>query len=155
MVQVQVNVVLVLTNASALEDLLGHGPGDDVPGGQVLGSGCVSLHKPLAQAVSQDSALSSAALGHEAAGAVDSGGVELDELEVLHGQALADDHGAAVAGAGVRGGAGLIGSAVAAGGEAGVAGPDSVDGAVGDVHAHDAPWNDAGNFTCRRPGRRR
>mmetsp|Transcript_15598 Transcript_15598/g.21318 ORF Transcript_15598/g.21318 Transcript_15598/m.21318 type:complete len:375 (-) Transcript_15598:215-1339(-) len=137
-VEVQVNVVLLGPDAAPLAYLHGHGARHDVPGGQVLGRGRVPLHEALPFAVAEDAALAAAALGDEAARAVDAGGVELHELGVLVGEAGPQRHGVAVAGAGVRGGAAEVGSAVAAGGEHGVLGADAVDGAVFHVQRNHA-----------------
>ena len=75
----------------------------------------VALHEALALGVGQIAALAARALGDQAAGAVDAGRVELHELHVLQRQAGAQHHRVAVAGAGMRRGAGEIGAAVAAG----------------------------------------
>ena len=116
-VQVQEDMVLVRTDAAAFADLDGHGPADHVARGQVLHRRGVALHEALALGIGQVAAFAAGALGDQAAGAVDAGGVELHELHVLQRQAGAQHHGVAVAGAGVRGGAGEVGAAIAAGGE--------------------------------------
>ena len=66
------------------------------------------LHEALPLRVAQDAALAAAALGDQAAGAIDAGGVELHKLEVLQGQSGARHHGVAVTlkGVGGRGGVG-------------------------------------------------
>lgn len=71
--------------------------------------------KRFAVAVAQDAAFAAHALGDQAAGAVDAGRVELHELHVLHREASAQRHAAAVAGAGMRGGRREIRAAVATG----------------------------------------
>jgi hypothetical protein len=113
--QVQVDVVLLRADAAALPDLQRHGAGDDVAGRQVLRRRRVALHEALALGIGEVAALAARAFGHQAAGAVDAGRVELHELVVLQRQAGAQHHPAAVAGAGMGGGAGEIGAAVAAG----------------------------------------
>ena len=90
----------------------------------------VALHEALALGVGEIAALAARAFGDQAAGAVDAGRVELDELHVLQRQPGAQHHGVAVAGAGVGGGAGEIGAAVAAGREDRHVGAEAVDGAV-------------------------
>ena len=65
-------------------------------------------------------------------------GMELHELHVLQRQAGAQHHGVAVAGAGVRGGAGEIGAAVAAGGEDRHVGAEAMQLALGQVERDDA-----------------
>ena len=138
MLEVQMNVVLLRPDAAALADLDGHGAADDVARGQVLGVRRIALHEALALGVREVAALAARALGDQAAGAVDAGGMELDELHVLQRQAGAQHHGVAVAGAGVGGGAGEIGAAVAAGGQHGHLGAEAVDGAVVQVPRDDA-----------------
>ena len=99
--EMQMNMVLLGANAAAFANLDRHRARDDVTGSQVLGVGRVALH----EGVRQIAALAAHALGDQAAGAVDPGRVELDELHVLHGQPGAQHHAAAIAGAGVRRGA--------------------------------------------------
>lgn len=67
----QENVIFTLAHAAALPDLHGHGARHNVSGGQVLGAGGVPLHEALALGVAQDATLASAALGDQAARAVD------------------------------------------------------------------------------------
>ena len=64
--------------------------------------------------------------------------MELDELHVLQRQPGAQHHGVAVAGAGVRRGAGEIGAAIAAGRQDRLVGAEAVDRAVLDAQRHDA-----------------
>mmetsp|Transcript_96763 Transcript_96763/g.301817 ORF Transcript_96763/g.301817 Transcript_96763/m.301817 type:complete len:694 (-) Transcript_96763:27-2108(-) len=132
-VQVQVDVVLVGAHTTALAHLQGHRAAHDVPGGQVLRRRRVARHEGFTLTVAEDSALPTAALCEKAARRKDAGGVELHELQVLHGQPGARRHGAAVARAGVRGGAGLVGPAEAARGDDRGVRPEAVDGAV--LHA--------------------
>ena len=120
MMQLQEDVVLVGAATATLVNLDGHRPRHDVPGGQVLGDRCVPLHEALTLAVDEVSTLAPAPLGHQAPGTVDSGGVELDELHVLVGEAGPGDHGGGVTGAGVCGGGGEVGLASSAAGQNGV-----------------------------------
>ena len=129
-VQLQVNVILLRSTASTLSDLNGHGPTDNVSGGQVLGDRGVSLHEPLALTVDEVTSLASAALSHEAASAVDTGWVELDKLHVLVGEPGPADHGGAVTSAGVGRGGGEVRLARTASGHDRVLGAEPVDGAV-------------------------
>ena len=48
MAELEVDVVFVRTDTTTFSDLHCHGTGDDVSTGKILGSGCVSLHEPLA-----------------------------------------------------------------------------------------------------------
>jgi len=68
--------------------------------------------------------------GDQAAGAIDTGGVELDELHVLKRQPLTRDHAVAVAGAGMSGRGTEIGATVAAGRQNGGLGVEQVQCAV-------------------------
>ena len=137
-VQMQVDVILLGTDAPSLPNFHRHGPTNDVATGQILGTGRVPFHEPLALGVAEDATLSTTTLGDETAGTVDAGGVELDELGVLIGQAGAHGHGIAISGAGVGGRAGEVGPAVSAGGQDGVLGVDAMDGAVLHVEGGDA-----------------
>ena len=119
MVEVQEDVVLLLADAAAFADLDGHRARDHVARGEILGGRRIALHEALALGIDEIAALAARAFGDEAAGAVDSGRVELDELHVLQRQAGAQRHRAAVAGVGVGAGAGMIDAAIAAGGEDG------------------------------------
>ena len=123
-------MVLELADAAALADLDGHGARDDVARGEILGGGRVALHEALALGVDEIGALPARAFGDQAAGAVDAGRMELHEFHVLQRQAGAQHHGVAVAGAGMRRGAGEIGAPVAAGGEDRHIGAETVDRAV-------------------------
>ena len=62
-VELQENVILLRSTASTLADLDRHGTRHNVPGGQILGHRGIPLHEPLALAVDEVSALSSAPLG--------------------------------------------------------------------------------------------
>ena len=130
MVEVQVDVVLLLADAAALADFDGHRARDHVARGEILGGRRIALHEALAFGIDQIAALAARAFGDEAARAVDAGRMELDELHVLQRQAGAQRHGAAVAGAGMRRGAGGIGAAIAAGGQDGGLGAEAVQRAV-------------------------
>mmetsp|Transcript_131730 Transcript_131730/g.294772 ORF Transcript_131730/g.294772 Transcript_131730/m.294772 type:complete len:486 (-) Transcript_131730:56-1513(-) len=132
-VQVEVDVVLVRAHAAALADLQCHRAAHHVARCEVLGSGCITRHEWLPLAVPQDAALAPATLGEEAACRENARGVELHELEVLHGQSSTACHGTAIPGASVGRSAGLVGPAEAAGGDDGGVGPEAVDGAV--LHA--------------------
>ena len=117
MVEVQEDVVLLLADAAAFADFDGHRARDHVARGEVLGGGRIALHEALALGVDEIAAFAARAFGDETARAVDAGRVELDELHVLQRKAGAQHHAAAVAGAGMRRGAGGIGAAIAAGRE--------------------------------------
>ena len=138
MLDVQLDVVLVRAAAAAFADLDGHRAADDVARGEVLGRRRIALHEALAARVGDVAALAAHALGDQAAGAVDAGRMELDELEVLQRQAGAQHHGAAVAGAGMGRGRRRIDAAVAAGRQHHLVGAEAVDRAVVEVPGHHA-----------------
>ncbi len=123
-------MVLLLADAAALADFDGHGARDHVARCEVLGRRRVALHEALALGIGEIAAFPARAFGDQAARAVDAGGVELDEFHVLEGQAGAQHHGIAVAGAGVGRSAREIGAPVTAGRENGHMGAETVDGAV-------------------------
>ena len=83
MIEVQENVILFLADAAAFADLHGHGAGDDVARGEVLGRGRVALHEALALGIDQITAFAARALGDQAAGRINAGRVELNELHIL------------------------------------------------------------------------
>ena len=136
--QVQVDVVALRTDAAPLADLDRHRAADHVAGRQVLGIRRIAFHEALAGGVPEDAALAPHALGDQAAGAVDAGRVELHELHVLQRQPGAKHHAAAVARAGVGGRAGKIGAAVAARRDDGHVGAEAVQGPAGHVERHHA-----------------
>ena len=138
MLQVQVDMVGFRPDAPALANLDGHGAGDDIARGQVLGAWGIALHEALALGIGQITALAPGALGDQAAGAVDAGRVELDELHVLQAEAGAQHHGVAVARAGMGRGAGEIRPAVAAGRQHRHLAEEAVDRAVGQAPRDDA-----------------
>ena len=130
MIEVQIDVVFLLADAAAFADLDGHRARNHVAGGEVLGGGSIALHEALAFGIDEIAALAAGALGDEAARPVDAGRMELHELHVLQRQAGTQRHRAAVAGAGVRRGAGSVGAAVAAGRQDRGLGAESVQRAV-------------------------
>ena len=123
-------IVAVRPASPALAHLDGRGAADNVARGQVLGRGGVTLHEALALGIGEIAPLSAHALGDQAAGAIDAGGVELDELHVLERQPGPQDHAIAVPRAGMGGRTGEIGAAVTAGSEYRHLAPEPVHGAV-------------------------
>ena len=138
MVEVQVDVVLLGAHAAPLADLDRHRARDHVARGQVLGVRGVALHEALAVGIGEIAALAARALGDQHAGAIDAGRVELHELHVLQRQAGAQHHGVAVAGLGVRAGAGEIGAAIAAGRQNRLLGAEAMQRAVLQAQRDDA-----------------
>ena len=136
-VEVEVDVILEGTDTASLADFHGHGTGDDITAGEILGGGGVSLHETLTLRVSEDTTFSSATLGHEATDTVDTGGVELDELGILDGDTGSHGHGGTITSAGVGGGGAEVATTVTTGGDDGVLGVEAVDGAVFKAEGHD------------------
>ena len=114
MMQMEVNMVLFGADSPTLEDLDSHGPGNDVSRSKILSSWGVSLHESFTFSVPKDSTFSSAALSNEAATAIDTCRVELDELGVLDGKPSSGSHATTIACASVGGCAREVGSAVSA-----------------------------------------
>src|ERR1700730_6865272 len=115
MLKVQMDVVLVLADAAPLADFDGHRARYHIARRKVFYRRRIALHETLALGIGEVTAVAPRAFGNEAACTVNSRGMELDELHVLQGKPCAQHHGVAVAGAGVRRGAGEISPAVAAG----------------------------------------
>ncbi len=126
-VEVEIDVVLELADATSFADLHGHGAGDDVAAGKILGRRGVALHEALALGVGEIAAFTTRSLGDQAAGAIDAGRVELNELHILQGKTGAQHHGIAVTGAGMGRGTGEIGAAVTAGRQHCLVGAEAVD----------------------------
>ena len=76
-------------------------------------------------------------LGDETASAIDTGRVELHELEILERETGARDHGVTVTRASVCGRAGEVRASVTAGGEDGLVRTEAVQGAVLHVERDD------------------
>ena len=137
MVQVQVNVVIVGTHTTALQDLHGHRAGHDVTRGQILSSGRIAFHEALTFTVPKDTAFTSAALGHQATSAIDSSWVELDKFWVFDWESSSGDHTAAITSACVSTSAREVGSTVATSGKDSLVSLHSVNGTIGHVVSHD------------------
>ncbi len=131
----QEDVILLRADAAAFADFDGHGAGDDVARGEILGRRRIALHEALARGIDQIGAFAARAFGDQHAGAVNAGRMELHEFHVLERQAGAQHHGIAVAGLGMRAGAGGIGAAIAAGGEDRHLRREAVDRAVVEIDA--------------------
>ena len=128
--EMQVDVILLLADPAALADLDRLGAADHVARGQILLARRVLGHEPLALAVGQIAAFAARAFRDQDARAVDAGRMELDELHVLQRQPGAQHHGAAVARAGMRGGAGLVHASAPARRDDGHVGAEAVDRSV-------------------------
>ncbi len=138
MVQVQIDVIRTLADAASLADFHGHGPRHHVARGQILHGRRIALHEALALGVGEIAALAARALGDQAARSINAGRVELDEFKILDRQSRAQNHAAAVAGAGMGRGGGEIGAAIAAGRQNHQLRAKTVDGAVVEFQADHA-----------------
>ena len=136
MFEVQVDMIFVFADAAAFADFDGHRTRNDVTGGKILGGRRITFHETLAFGIGQVTALAAHAFGNQAARAVNAGRVELHELHVLQRQARAQDHAAAVARTGMRGGAGEEGAAITAGRQNGLVRAEAVQRAVHQVPCH-------------------
>ncbi len=83
MVEVQIDVILELADAAPLANLDGHGAGNDVTRGEILGGRGIALHEALALGIDEVGALPARAFRDQAAGAVNAGGMELHEFHIL------------------------------------------------------------------------
>ena len=81
--EVQEDVVLLLADTTALANFDRHRARDQVARGEVFRRRRVALHEAFAFGIDQIAAFAAHALGDEAAGAVDTGRMELHELHVL------------------------------------------------------------------------
>src|SRR5215472_15138528 len=115
MLEMEEDVILLRPAAAPLIDLDRHRAADDVARGQILRRRRIALHEALALRVGEIATLAARPFGNEAAGAIDAGRMELHELHILEWETGARDHRIAVAGAGMRRGAGEIGAAIPAG----------------------------------------
>jgi hypothetical protein len=130
MAELEVDVVLLSTDTTALTDLHGHGSRNDVTRSKILSGRGISLHESLTLGVEEVTTLTTRTLSDQATSSVDTGRVELDELEILVGETGTGNHGHAVTGTGVGRCAGEVSSTVTTGGENGVVGKESVESAV-------------------------
>mmetsp|Transcript_21841 Transcript_21841/g.33823 ORF Transcript_21841/g.33823 Transcript_21841/m.33823 type:complete len:461 (+) Transcript_21841:361-1743(+) len=140
-VQVEMDMISLSTDSSSLKNLNSHRPRDDISGSKILSGGSVSFHEALSVLVSEDSTLSSAAFGHEAADSVDSGGMELHELRISNRKTGSGNHATSVTSASMSRGAREVSSTVATGGDDGLVGLHSVDSTIGHVEGHGSAAN--------------
>jgi hypothetical protein len=128
--ELEVDVILLGTDATAIANLHGHGAGDNVTGSEILGGRGITLHEALTLAVQEVTTLTTSTLGDQATGTIDTSGVELNELEILVRQASTGNHSHTVTSAGVGRRAAEIGTSVSSGSQDGVVGEEAVQGAV-------------------------
>ena len=130
MFEVQEDMVLLGTNSTAFAHFQRHGAADHIAAGKIFGVRCVTFHEPLTFGVRQIPAFPARTLRDQATGTIDPGRVKLHELHILQGKAGGQRHAVSIAGAGVGGGAGEIGTPIATGGEHGHMRAKTVNGAV-------------------------
>src|SRR5690554_2587707 len=98
MIELEVDMVAILTATATLEDLHNHGARHYVTTSKVLGVRCITLHEALAVLVDQVATFTPTAFGHQHSSAVDAGGMELPHLHVLHGETGTQRHADTIAG---------------------------------------------------------
>jgi hypothetical protein len=128
--ELQEDVVLLSTNTTAVANLHGHGSGNNVTRGKILGSGGITLHEALTLGVEEVATLTTSTLGDQTTGTIDTSGVELDEFEILVGKTSTSNHSHTVTSASVGGGTAEVGTAVTTSGEDGVVGEESVESTI-------------------------
>jgi hypothetical protein len=114
--ELQVDVVLLGTNTTALTDLEGHGTGDNVTGSQVLGGRSITFHETLTLGVQEVTTFTTGALGDQTTGTVDTSRVELNELQILVRKTSTGDHSHTITSASVSRGTTEVGTSVTTGG---------------------------------------
>src|SRR5690606_37190595 len=115
MLQMQIDVILLRSDPATFVDFHGHGAAYHIAAGKILGVRGVALHEALTFGIGQVTTFAARAFRDQAAGPVDASRVELYELHVLQGEAGPRHHATTVAAAGMGGGAGEVGAAIAAG----------------------------------------
>jgi len=135
--KLEVDVVLVWTNTTALTDLHGHRTGDNITRSKILGGWCVTLHEALTLRVEKVSTLTTGSLGDQTSGTVDTSWVELNKLHILVRKTGTGDHGHTVTGTGVGRSAREVRATVSTSGENSVVCAEPVKSTVLLVVSHD------------------
>lgn len=128
--KLEVDVVLLGTDTTTLTDLHGHGAGDNITGSKILGSGSITLHETLTLRVQKVTTLTAGTLGDQASGTVDTGGMELNELQILERETGTGNHGVTVTSASMSRCAGEVGASVSSGGKDGLVGAEAVESTI-------------------------
>jgi len=128
--KLEVDVVLVGTNTTTLADLHGHGTRDNVTRSKILGGRGVTLHESLTLGVEEVTTLTTRTLGDQTSSAVDTGRVELNELQILVGKTSTGDHGHTVTGTGVSRGTREVSTSVTTSGQDGVLSAETVNSTI-------------------------
>ena len=135
MVQMEVDVVFLGTNASTGKDFHSHGSADDISRGQIESRRCISSHESFTCRVPQDTSLTSTSLGHKTSSSIDTSGMELHKFQIRQRQASSSDHSTTITSAGMSRGASLISSTISSSGNNGIQSSNTMDGAVSDAYA--------------------
>ena len=77
------DMVPLIPNTAARSDLHSHGAADHVSGREVFCIRGVTFHEPLAITICQESSFPASTFSNEAAGAIDTGRMELDKFHIL------------------------------------------------------------------------
>jgi hypothetical protein len=130
MAELEVDVVLVWSNTTALTDLHGDRTGNDVTRGKILGGWSISLHESLTLGVDEITTLTTSTLSDQAAGTVYTSWVELDELQILVRKTSTGNHSHSVTGASMRRCAREVSTPVASSGQNSVVCAESVESSI-------------------------
>ncbi len=137
-VEVQEDMVAIRPYAAPFAHFQRHRAGNDVAARQILGRRGIAFHEPLAFGVGEVATLPARAFGDEHARAVDTGRMELHEFHVLHRQACAQHHAAAIAGARMRRRRGVVAATIATRGQHDGLATKAMDRAIVQTHRNDA-----------------
>ena len=138
MIEVQEDVIGLLADAAAFANLDRHRARDDIARREIFRVRRVALHEALALRIRQITAFAARAFRDQHARAVDARRMKLHELHVLQRQARPQNHGVAVARAGMRRRAGKIRAPVSAGRENGFLRAEPVQRTVIEIERDDA-----------------
>lgn len=128
--KLQVNVVLLGTNTTAITDFHSHRSGNDITRSKILGGRGITLHETLTLGVEQVTTLTTSTLSDQASSTVDTGRMELNELKILVGETSASNHGHTVTSASVGRRAAEVGTPITTSSENSVVGEETVEGSV-------------------------
>jgi hypothetical protein len=128
--KLEVDVVLVRADTTALTDLHGHGTGDNVTRGKILGSRSVTLHESLTLGVEEVTTLTTRTLSDQTSSTVDTSRVELNELQILVRKTSTGDHSHTVTSASVSRGTREVSTSVTTSGQDSVLCAEAVDGTI-------------------------
>mmetsp|Transcript_30869 Transcript_30869/g.65337 ORF Transcript_30869/g.65337 Transcript_30869/m.65337 type:complete len:416 (-) Transcript_30869:68-1315(-) len=102
MIQMQINMILLGTHTASLANLHGHGTTYHIARGQILGTGGVPFHEPLALRVAQNAPLTTTSFRNQASRPINPGRMELHEFRILIRQSGTHGHGISISGTSMR-----------------------------------------------------